>query len=54
MIIVFQVFSSDVRLYWHKSVGKKEINFNDIPFSVNIGMAKRAIDLSKFDQKTYE
>ena len=35
MIIVFQVVSSDVRLYWHKSEGKKEINFNDIPFSVN-------------------
>ena len=34
MIIVFQVVSSDVRLYWHKSEGKKEINFNDIPFSV--------------------
>ena len=36
MIIVFQVVStSDVQLYWHKSEGKKEINFNDIPFSVN-------------------
>ena len=36
MIIVFQVVStSDVRLYWHKSEGKKEINFNDIPFSIN-------------------
>ena len=51
MIIVFQVVSSDVQLYWHKSEGKKEINFNDIPFSVNIGMAKSAIDLSKFDQE---
>ena len=42
--------STDVRLYWCKSEGRKEISFNDTPFSVN---ETRMLDC-QFGQKYYK
>ena len=42
--------TTDVRLYWCKSEGRKEISFNDTPFSVN---ETRMLDC-QFGQKYYK
>ena len=42
--------NSDVRLYWSKSEGRKEVNFNNTPFSVK---ETRVLDC-QFGQKYYK